>query len=1252
MSPTARETINEVDFCAKVAAAAEPIFAALRERCPFVEARVEGMGSTTGRMKRKDLRFYGVNRKLLLTGEVKLPGGVSAFDSELVQDAQQKADHAGVQFFFTWDVNTFVLWDRYQQNKPLLDRRIKVWPLRLNLASPQDVAQPEILDHVTRKFLPDLIADISDIVTGVRLDWSLPPDEVFLRSLESHLDWPVMLLRQYLYRNAEENPRFDTQLQKWLSDQGRPFLRNQPEDWRNAIDNAARTLAYVWTNRFIFYKALRARFPQLPKLDLAPSVKTPKQAIERLDLLFKKAAEESGDYETLLFPEKHDWANDEVFSPEGAVDAWRGFLRGIESVDFRDVPADVIGLIFQKLVSPEERHRLGQHFTGAEPVDLINSFCIRQADAVTLDPACGSGSFLVRAYYRKRTLTKRPDHAKLLEQLYGCDIALYPAHLATLNLAAREINDEANYPRIARENFFDIVPDREFCELPLGRDHERQAVLLPKFDAIVGNPPYVRQEKVTPIDKTKCATRIAEAFPGLQLTGRADLHCYFWPHATRYLKEGGYFGFLTSGQWLDVDYGFALQRWVLQNFRVVAIMESSTERWFADARVKTCITILERCSDAKRREENVVRFVRFEQPLADLFGVPATGGVGDDLDKAERNRQRAVDAIRDEIESMRKPVHDDRWRILLKRQGELWDEGVRAGAVLRDAPLDVDSEDEGADDEENGATDVNGQRRLLEAARAADYVAGKWGRFLRAPDLYFEVMRKYGDKFVPLGELVQIRRGITSGCDAFFMPRDVTGETLARIEDGRKFRELTGVSRSDVESGKVRIVKDGGGTIHAIEAEYVHPEVHSLMKVDRPVVRTRDLDRVVLMVPGPLSALRGTLAYKYVKYGERATYASRKSRAVPVPKRSTCAARDPWYDLTKLVDPGFAFWPMAQQYRHIIAANPDSLICNHNLFDMESDVLTKRQKQVLVGVLNSTLIGLFKTFYGRYAGTEGNLKTEVVDVNLIDVPDPRNVSPSVAEKIIGALKRMSKREVGRLLEESLMECRSYERAKELAARPLQLSLELQQPDRRELDDAVFELLGIESAVERRKLVDRLHRETAQHFRAIRVTEIQKMEDRRAGGVRRFAATEHAADIWDALDLTDVTPLPEWVRNHVGKESETIEIPDERPAYLNVGKMFDQDTVYFGKKRETHVVCPSRGTAEIVHHAANLGVSGSITVPSENAAAMKLLDKLQRRHAKAIARLHELVESRTADPEQQEEVLKVLERWFVLGRPKR
>jgi hypothetical protein len=101
MKLTSAETINEVDFCAKMAAAANAFFVTIRDRCPFVEVRIEGLGSTRSKKARKDMRFYGANKKVLLNGEVKLPGNINAFDSKFVSDAHEKADHANVQFYFT-----------------------------------------------------------------------------------------------------------------------------------------------------------------------------------------------------------------------------------------------------------------------------------------------------------------------------------------------------------------------------------------------------------------------------------------------------------------------------------------------------------------------------------------------------------------------------------------------------------------------------------------------------------------------------------------------------------------------------------------------------------------------------------------------------------------------------------------------------------------------------------------------------------------------------------------------------------------------------------------------------------------------------------------------------------------------------------------------------------------------------------------------------------------------------------------------
>ncbi|MGH7985080.1 MAG: N-6 DNA methylase [Candidatus Binataceae bacterium] len=443
--------IHEQDFCSEVAKWADEIFA-LNPASPFSNARIEGFGSGSQRRKRKDLRVYDKHGKVALTGEVKLPGtveGRSPFDAALVQEAQTKADSAGARYFFTWNVNSFVLWDRYQQDRPLLDRWVREWKSGRNLRNPDEVGRAENLAYIKSAFLPELLLEIGDIYTGRRADWQMTPDDLFIRSFESHLAWPVELTRAYLAQESESSRAFDNRLREWMARQNWQFVRRPLELWGEALERAAQTIVYVPANRLIFYQSLRARFADLPGLRLPSRAKTADDAYRALQGLFKNAVRRSGDYEPLFYPdEKQDWAGPLVFAHPSALDAWRGTLRGIEAYDFSHISSEVVGRIFQRLISPEERHRWGQHFTGDDVVDLINAFCIREAGAAVLDPACGSGSFLVRAYYRKRHLSPKRPHLRLLSELFGCDIAVYPAHLATLNLAAREINDEANYPRV------------------------------------------------------------------------------------------------------------------------------------------------------------------------------------------------------------------------------------------------------------------------------------------------------------------------------------------------------------------------------------------------------------------------------------------------------------------------------------------------------------------------------------------------------------------------------------------------------------------------------------------------------------------------------------------------------------------------------------------------------------------------------------------------------------------------------------
>jgi hypothetical protein len=1271
---------HEVTFCAQIKSWADALFC---ERPELGFRRVEIEESSARSRKRSDLRVYDAKGNLRLAGEVKLPGtpeGRNAFAHDLVDDAFRKAANAGAEFFFTWTVNDFVLFDAKAWQKQLMDKQVKVFSLGLDLTVPDDVGRPEVVVRV-RAFLAEFFTEFSAILAGTRTQWATPLDVFFVRAFESHIDWPVQLAATHMHDRAATDKGFDGRLQEWLGrEQGWQVLRQDVREWRGLLDRAARTLCYVFANRLLFYESVRAKHPSLEALSVPRHTTDATALYAHFQRAFQAAVTTTGDYETIFYPETSDadWTSPLVLAHADAAEAWRAVLANLQPFDFHTIRSDVLGSIFKRLIAPEERHKFGQHYTSEDLLDVVNAFCLRRGSAVLLDPACGSGSFLVRAYHRKAWLDPSLRHDELLRGVFGADIALFAAHLSTLNLAARDIKSDENYPFIRRGNFFEVAKqvheNRPFCRVPEAFHQDDGSrlpddVYLPELDAVVGNPPYVRQELVPKRDrarrqapmttKEELADFVAQLWPGLALSRRSDLHCYFWPCATWRLKEGGWFGFLVSSGWLDVEYGFRLQEWVLQNFRIHAIIESNAEPWFEDARVKTCAVILQRCADSAQRQSQPVKFVRLDKPLAELLGAR----------ESEETRQRAADEFRDAIARCKEDTSRPGVRIIVKSQHDLWEEGLRAGRLFEEqsqrsfadglretaaAEYGDDGEDEqGCSDRDTAAEPASDLLHEGLQTYGPRYGGGKWGKYLRAPDLFFQIMRQYGGRFVPLGEIATIRRGITSGCDGFFMPHDVSADFLKRYDRDNWLNApiMAACRRAEVEAGALRLIRAGDETVHPVEARYLAPEVHSPMTVRRPVLRADELDRFVLLVSEPVERLKGTFVAKYLRYGERATFASKKSKLVPVAQRSTCAGRQPWYDLTR-TRRGHLVWSKSQQYRHIVVHNTGGLIVNCNLYDVTVLDTEARPPTLVAAVLNSTLVGYFKCFYGRYAGTEGNLKTEIVDVTLLDVPDPARATPEVRARLTAAFGRLCTRDTGELVEEEYRACHSSERAAKLAASPVPLPGELRQPDRRALDLAVFELLGVATPAEREWLCDELYREAAAHFRQIRIVEIQKQEQRSRSDGRGFRTDELAADVWDALAADERETLRDWVSRQ-SADALVVHVPEGRASLPDAADMFAVTTVFFRHAKATHaLVLTSRPQAELAYALACEDVRGDLRLPVAAADAAALLVRLRDRIGTLATRADQLARSRTGDEDRIADLAALLRRWMIQGKPAR
>ena len=1170
-------------------------------RPPFHRSKVEQTG--TGSRKRRDLTLLDKSKRALITGEIKLPyqaDGNSPHITKVVKDARKKARRAKARFFFTWNVNECVLWETEPADPSKLGLEYKSW----HVTNVHNAAQLEhrATEEEIKRWLVKFLHAVAQLLEGTVTIGRKPPDQKFIEVLESSLRMPI----QFTYNELDQlchKKRERVRIEKWMREDQGWTIYDDSALIRENLERASRFACYALVNKLVFHEALLKRYGRrLKKLRVPDHVDTGEQLWTHLEAYFKDAIKVTGDYETVFGEDHRSVGNRIPFHSDEAVPLWRALIDEIHEFDFTKLDHEVIGTLFERLLSPEERHKYGQYYTRVEIVDLINSFCIHQGNEKVMDPACGGGTFLVRAYARMKTLMPNQSHGDILKNLYGVDIMNFATHLTTMNLAVRDLIDDENYPQIVRSDFFEIQTGRVFATLPkkaksggLGKIQQRE-VEVPPLDAVIGNLPYIRQEEI-PKAKKSAYWGLIKKGASVSLSGRSDIHCYFWPHAATFLKQDGYLCLLTSSQWLDVEYGFKLQEWILNNFEIHAIFESIDEPWFIGARVATTVTILKRQSDEARRMKNTVRFVQLRRPMAEILAHDGTiaGMVA------------AADEFRDEIMELTENTVNRRYRARLVSQKELWDAGVQLGVTM-------------------GKTDGR-------------YLGGKWGVHLRAPDIWFELMDISSSAWAPLTQIAEIHRGVTSGKDSFFFPRDCSDECLSEIPEASEFKKTFGVPRGQVQSGSVKLVRCGEGysEIKPIESRYLEPELHSLMEVDGFVALPENCARMILLIGERKSKIKGKYAKAYIRWGE----------LQGVHKGSTCASRQSesrdWYDLTGHKR-GAIFWPMAQQYKHAVPLNRHNLICNHNLFDISA---MNVDDTALAGLLNSSFVILSKHQYGRPVGVEGNLKTEVVDVKMMLVPNPENASKVHREQVGNAFEQLKLRKALQLLSERRMRDMAYRRSgreKDLDA--LSTMSELDMPDRRELDDAVLRMIGVKSKKRRRELLDELYNYLRDFFEWTRQKEEKAIENKNLSRRRgRLRPDDVAAQIYEEVYASETWLLQEYGRDilDTDKPFDTYDIPVEGEARPSADMFAGNGLVFVkGKRQNTgHVKTRYKLQDDLVTLLAEEGNRGIHRVPYEEAECERVLKEftgfIERRDKKML----ELVKDRTSDEDLQEKILVAL-----------
>ena len=817
---------TERDCCAKITEWINRIID--EHHLDFGPAEVETRSKDN---KYPDVAIFATPRSddLVCVMEFKKPYFDPFNEEELKEPARKKATWRHAPYFVTSNFQELVWWNTSRVNSAQPDH--KQFVHRYSLSKIEDLYQIEESRYKEsiKRSLEQFILKLYAVYNQKEPEPKHAIDDILIYLLQMKIHRLARLYREIIENTTHKDTKFSKELQKWFIEQGWSFSY-QPQDY----DKAARQTAYLLVNKILFYNLLQAKRPhELDPLEIPEGLTKGALLQSTLQAYFNQVLKI--DYETIYTT---DFIDTIAFPDvKEVVKEIKDLVDFRKRYDFSKLGYDIIGRIFERLIPQDVRHNLGQYFTNADVVDLILRFCLHHEDDKVLDPACGAGTFLVRAYQHKKMMNQRKEHERILDSLWGNDIAKFPAHLSTINLAINDLSVDKNYPNIIKEDFFalrvgsdgfDPVNYRKVRAKTLGVT-EREVIYPRWFDVIVGNPPYTRQEEIPKIgvDKEKLienALLDPKHKKIAAISKRAGIHAYFFVHGTKFLKDGGYFGFIVSNSWLDVEYGKGLQEFFLKNYKIVAIIESKVERWFEEADINTCIVILQKCKDKNERNENLVRFVYLKQPLRH-FIPPAQ-----DMWEKQIERLNVIDKLKRTIFAHNDFYENDELRIFPKSQKELWDEGF-------------DTEEQ-------------------------KFVGAKWGKYLRAPEIFFKILEKGKRKLVPLKAIADVCRGITTGANEFFYLND---EEIKRRGIERDFW----------------MQKDDNGKW---SPNYVIKSPRELKSI---VVNPKDLKHRVLMIHKDKKDLKGTNILKYIGEGERKGFH----------KRPTCMSRENWFELTEIKAP-------------------------------------------------------------------------------------------------------------------------------------------------------------------------------------------------------------------------------------------------------------------------------------------------------------------------------------------------------------
>ncbi|MFW9778885.1 MAG: N-6 DNA methylase [Candidatus Heimdallarchaeota archaeon] len=288
---------------------------------------------------------------------------------------------------------------------------------------------------------------------------------------------------------------------------------------------------------------------------------------------------------------------------------------------------------YEKFLTDVERKELGLYTTPDYVIRFILNFCLNfvswkeliiNSSFRILDPACGSGGFLIEAYdilfsglAENGDLSDDKKDFSLVECLFGLDIESFPLQFAILNLLLKKQDLSLSKVNIAYGNALNdiLTPGGNSC--PRTSDSD---LFCRDYDLVVGNPPYFllsgqktrgskgRAYHTSHVPKSSLEYYRARFQSWPHDNRNANIFYLFIEQGIRVLKEGGILGFIVPDIILAGLSAWNSRRNILKTCKIrsLVILDGKV---FSEGGISNIIIFLEKCRSRDARSFNFVKII-------------------------------------------------------------------------------------------------------------------------------------------------------------------------------------------------------------------------------------------------------------------------------------------------------------------------------------------------------------------------------------------------------------------------------------------------------------------------------------------------------------------------------------------------------------------------------------------------------------------------------------------------------------------